>query len=94
LEWIIDMPDLEMLARIDENVKYLRATVDTNYSVLKDHMAKDEQISRDFLKPLWEAHQQDIGAEKNRGVLGAVGGYFINAGIAIAAAWAAVRGLK
>lgn len=51
------MPDLDLLTEMHTDVKYIRKT-------LEDHIERDDKIAQDYLKPLWEAHQQQRGAAK------------------------------
>lgn len=75
-----------MVARIDENVIHLKNS-------LTDHIEEDRHVRDEFLRPLWEKHQQDKGAERARNFGGMLIGYAINAAIACATAWAAVEAL-
>ncbi len=88
------MTDPDLLARIDENVKYLVKARQEDKAEFDEHVRDDKKVVNDFLRPLWEKSQQDIGAARQRSTGGALAGYAINAGIAIAAAWAAVKGLS
>jgi hypothetical protein len=56
--------DEDLLARIDENVKYLRLSFDDHKKDFKEHIHHDEKIETDFIKPLWEAHNRQAGATK------------------------------
>lgn len=87
------MVDPDMLARVDENVKYLVKARQEDKAAFDAHVQKDEKVVNEFLRPLWEERQQNIGAARARGAGGAIMGYAVNAGIAMAAAWAAVKGL-
>ena len=86
--------DNELLARIDENVKYLVKARQEDKEAFDEHVRKDEKIVTDYIKPLWEKSQQDIGAARQRSFGGAAIGYVINACIAGIAAIAAVKGLS
>lgn len=79
------------LARIDENVKYLRESFDEHKEHFDEHVKKDERLLNEFTRPLWEESLLRKGADKNRNYMGALAGWCINAGIAFAAAWAAVK---
>lgn len=83
----------QMIARIDENVKYLIKARQEDKASFDQHVSDDKKIVNDFIRPLWEKSQQDIGAARQRSAGGTWAGFLINAGIAIAAAWAAVKGL-
>lgn len=87
------MTDPDLLIRIDENVKYLRKGFDDHKLAFDAHVAEDKKIVNEFLRPLWENHQQDIGASRTRGMGGLLIGFCINACIAVTAAWAAVKGI-
>ncbi len=86
--------DNELLARIDENVKYLVKARQEDKEAFDEHVRKDEKIVTDYIKPLWEKSQQDIGAASQRNKGSAALGYVINAVIAGVAAIAAVKGLS
>jgi hypothetical protein len=86
--------ETEIIARIDENVKYLRESFDEHKESFNQHVQHDNQIANDYIKPLWEERNQRIGAANYRKAGSVVLGWAINAGIAVAAAWAAVRGMK
>lgn len=87
------MQDPDLLIRIDENVKYLRKGFDEHKVAFVAHVEEDKKIVHEYLRPLWENHQQDIGAKKTRGLGGLLLGFFINAAIATTAAIAAVKGI-
>lgn len=82
------------IVRIDENVKYLRQSFEEHQTAFKEHTQKDERIINEFVRPLWEKSLQAEGAEKTRNKGSVFIGYALNAGIAVTAAWAAVKGLK
>ena len=63
------MADPDLLIRIDENVKYLVKNLEEHKVNFAAHVAHDDQVSRDFLKPLWEESQRRAGAAKLAGVL-------------------------
>ena len=86
--------DAELLARIDENVKYLVKARVEDKAAFDAHVEKDEKIVNEFIRPLWENRQQNIGAASARNYGGQLIGYGINAIIAVTAAWAAVKGLS
>lgn len=86
--------DTDLLARIDENVKYLVKARQEDREAFEEHVKKDEKIVNDFIRPLWEKGQQDIGAARQRNLGSAALGYVINACIAGIAAIAAVKGLS
>lgn len=52
----------ELLIRIDENVKYLRESLDDHREAFDDHVAADENLKKDFILPLWNESQQRQGA--------------------------------
>jgi len=64
------MTDSQLLPRIDENVKYLRQSFDEHKAAFEAHVKKDEQISKDFILPLWNAHQQQVGGFRFGGIIG------------------------
>lgn len=88
------MSDGDLLSRLDENVKYIRKGMDDFKEKLDDHIEKDEQDKKEYLLPIYNDFQQRQGAQRNRDTTGKLAGYCINAGIAIAAAFAAVKAIK
>lgn len=83
-----------MLARIDENVIALRGSVAETRQSLDMHIEEDKRTAHEFLRPLWEAHQQGIGAAKTRGMGGVIADKAATIIVAIVGAWAALRGFK
>lgn len=83
----------ELLIRIDENVCYLRKTLDEHQRAFKDHVDEDKRIVKDFMLPLWNAHQQELGKVSAASLGGKMLGYCIGAVIAAVTAWAAVKGV-
>lgn len=61
---------------------------------LDDHVARDEQINKEFVLPIWNDFQQRQGAGNAK----KTGGYIVDKvatiGISLAGAWAVMRGLK
>lgn len=88
------MVDLDLLTAIHTDVKFMRQSFEDHREEFRDHVQEDKDIRNEYLKPLWESHQQNLGATKTRGV----GGMFLDKaatiGIAVVAAWAAVKGIK
>ena len=72
-----------LLARIDENVKYLRQSFD-------DHVIEYESVKRDYIKPLWEERLERKGSLR----FGSFIYTFIMAAIAAAAGYAGGGGHK
>lgn len=87
------MSDAQLLARIDENVKYLRERFDDHKRAFDMHVIKDDKIVQDFIRPLWEESQQRKGGEKSNRIVAFAGGFFINVIIAGATAYAAVKSI-
>lgn len=58
------MPDKDsaLIIEISQNVKYLRQSFDEHKLVFKEHVEHDDNIAQEYIKPLWEAHQQQKGA--------------------------------
>jgi hypothetical protein len=84
-----------VVARLDENVT--KAVLPAIYRVemaLEKHLIEDAKNKTDFMLPMWNKYQQDLGATKQRNLGGVLTGYAINACIAAGAAWAAIKGLK
>ena len=53
----------EIVKRIDENTQSTNKT-------LAEHIGKDENLLHTVIIPLWQKHQQEIGKEEERGVVG------------------------
>lgn len=83
-----------MLARIDENVIQLRRDSEANSRALEAHIQKDEKREEEYLRPVYEKYQQDIGQQKSRIAGGTLIGFAINACIAAVTSWAAIKSLK
>ena len=49
------MADLDLITEIHTDVKYIKEK-------LSDHIANDEKVQRDYIRPLWEKHQRNKGA--------------------------------
>lgn len=58
------MPDKDsaLIIEISQNVKYLRESFDEHKSSFREHIAHDDKIVQEYIRPLWEAHQQQKGA--------------------------------
>jgi hypothetical protein len=91
------MADAEVLALLD----HIKDVGERTEKKLDAHIERDENVNRNFVLPLWNHHQKQLGAEEAEGKLarqtatrGAVAGYCINVIISIAAAWAAIKALK
>lgn len=74
-----ELLDTERFDRQEENFRFMRGRMDEIGGMVKD---------------LWDDNNQHIGAVRQRKLFAAIGGYILNAMIAIVAAWAAVRGLE
>lgn len=61
------MAELDLLTEIHSDVKYIKKTLD-------EHIVKDDKIVQDYIKPLWESHQQRIGAAGLAGLMYSVVG--------------------
>ena len=81
------MPEIDIFTEMHTDLKYIRNNLET-------HIKECKGIRQKYIGPLWEKHQQEIGASKTRRWGGSLLGYAINAGIAVTAAWAAVRSIK
>lgn len=76
------MGDLDLLTEIHTDVRYIKET-------LAGHISEDKKIQQDYLKPLWENHQQRAGAAKLAGALYAV----ISGVVALVVSWIAGKHL-
>jgi len=56
------MADIDLLTEMYTDVKYIK-------DALTMHIAKDEKIQQEFLRPLWEESQQRKGAAKLAGLM-------------------------
>ncbi len=81
------MSDLDLLTEVHTDVKYIRKN-------LQDHIDYCEKQRVTIITPLWEKHQQDIGAKRTKKMAGFVGNAVATLAIAFAGTWAAIRGLK
>ena len=88
------MTDPDLLIRIDENVKYLVKARQEDKAAFDAHVLKDDKIVADYIKPLWEQRQQDIGARraKNWGITALDKALTII--ISVTATIAAIKGIK
>lgn len=77
------MADGEVLALLD----HIKDIGERTEKKLDAHIERDEHTNKDFLLPLWEAHQQRKGAAK----LGAVIYGGLSAGIALLVSWFASK---
>ncbi len=75
-----------VIARIDANAQFTREG-------LEKHIMGCDKLRENVIRPMWEKHQQDIGARKTSRQGGKVVGFCINVGIALVAALAAVKGM-
>lgn len=80
------MKDLDLLTSIHGDVQHIRKALD-------EHIEKDERNNKEFLLPMWNTHQQNIGISKSKMMGGKLAGYCVNAAIAFAAACAAIKGI-
>lgn len=87
------MPNDVLLARIDENVKYLRESFDEHKEAFDAHVNKDAEIVKEFIRPLWEESQQRRGMSTFNRVSAVIFGFFVTTGISAVTAWAAVKAL-
>ena len=77
------MADGEVLALLD----HIKDIGERTENKLDQHIERDERTNKDFLLPLWEAHQQRKGAAK----LGAVMYGGLSAVVAMAVSWFASK---
>lgn len=83
------MSDPETLALLG----HIRDIGERTERKLDNHIERDEKISNEFVLPVWNDYQQRKGKKETTDTNGKIAGYCINAGIAIVAAFAAVKGL-
>ncbi len=61
------MAELDLLTQIHENTSYIKQN-------LEKHIEECQGIRKDYIRPLWEAHQQQKGMAKLGGAIyGALG---------------------
>lgn len=70
----------KIVMEMHSDVRYLRQSFDDHKEDFKEHTRQDKQIQKDFLLPLWNAHQRSIGMKLVGScfiaVIGAISGYF------------------
>lgn len=70
------MPDAEIIALLD----HIKDIGERTEEKLDQHIERDEKTNKEFLLPLWEAHQQRKGAAKLAAALyTVVGGLIVGA---------------
>ena len=72
---------LDLITEIHTDVRYIKQT-------LGEHVGRDEKVQSEYIRPLWEAHQQRKGAARLANLLyGILGGAIVAvADIALAVA--------
>lgn len=82
-----------VLARIDQNVIHLKEAIEDQKEALDHHAQEDKKITEQFLRPLWEAYQQDIGAGRSKSIGAAVLDRVATVTLSVVATWAAFKGI-
>lgn len=93
--------DSALISQIATDVKYLLKYRQEDKDAFEAHVTEDKQITKDFLRPLWEESQRRVGAAQFESVARGTGRFAINTAIAVAgvlvatgAAYAAWKGIK